>query len=167
MPVPTWSPGQDLSDSDVNNWLRPTTAVKTADTGRTSTTALVNDPDLVLAVSANATYRVLCYLNFDGGNLGASDLKVQWSVPSTATFRYQCEGAGTGGGYIGQVTRFGSDIYAIGTLGAGNPCAAMMTGSLKVLANAGSIQLLWAQNTSSGTATTMRAQSFIEMQRIA
>jgi hypothetical protein len=158
-------PGQVLTASDVNNYFVDAYILKTADESVTSSTTLQNDDVLVLPVLANATYDFYMYLDYEGGTLGASDLKLSWSNPVSSTMRYQCSGIGTGGGWIGDVTRQGSDTYAVGTNGAGNLKAVTFFGTMITAGTAGPMQFQWAQNTSSGTATKVHAQSCFALMR--
>ncbi|SRR6266581_3187782 len=167
MPVPSWVVGQILTASDVDSWFVPLAAYKTADQSVTSSTTLVNDSELVVAVAASAVYFVRCYLNFEGGTAGSSDLKWGWTVPASATFRYTWAGWNN----TGSVARAGdgqtaTDTPSSATAGAGNLHGVMMTGTLAVAASAGNMQFKWAQNTSSATSTIVHAQSALVLDRI-
>ena len=70
MPIPTWSVGQVLAASDVNNWFVPLTVVKPSDTARSSTTSMTNDPDLQLTLQGSATYMIQGVIFYDGPSAG-------------------------------------------------------------------------------------------------
>lgn len=166
MAIPVWVPGQILTSSDVNGWLAPSGVVKPSDQSRTSNTTLGNDTDLVVSVLANAKYVFECYLDYEGGTINVSDLKWQWTVPAAATMRYQAFYISTANAIAGGSTQLGSDIITAGTKGAGVLMAVMMRGSVVVSSTAGNMQLTWAQNTSSATATIVHAQSYLQLVRM-
>jgi hypothetical protein len=146
--------------------VAPLSAVKGADQSVTSSTTLVNDSALVLPVVANATYLFACYLDYSGGTGGSSDLKFQWTVPSGTALRFSLIGTDASGTTLTGVTDSDSTVYTLGTAGAATLQAAVMTGSLVMSVTGGSLQLQWAQNTSSGTATKVHAQSSATLWRI-
>jgi len=167
--IPTWSSGQVLTAADVDSWFVPLVAYKTADEAVTSSTTLQNDDDLFVSVAASATYQLIAYFIYDGGTTGSSDLKIGWTFPSGLTMAY---------GHIGMTTsatiteasvatssdqtnnpQFGSD-------GAGQNRAAYLLGTVFVSTTAGTLQLQWAQGTSSGTATHMKKGSWLQLQRV-
>ena len=165
MPVPVWIPGQVLTSSDVNTWLAPTNVSKQADQSVTSSTALVSDNELVLAVVASAQYDFDCFLLYEGGTQGSSDMKIQWNVPAGSTLRYQATGIGTAGGMGFGNGYTAASVLQLGSQSAGNLCACTLTGNLLMSTTSGNLQLKWAQNTSSGTSTIVHAQSSLTLQR--
>ena len=166
MAVPVWSVGQVLSASDVNTWFVPLAAVKPTSQSVTSSTTLVNDSALVLAVAANATYEFTCQMFFIAAN-GPGDIKWTWSLPAGAALIYQNlhnEGGGTGVNNSGVAN---SDADTPFAAGGGSPTEAVrMTVNLNTSSTAGNAQLRWAQNSSSGTATQVRANSQLILRRI-
>jgi hypothetical protein len=168
MPIPTWSVGEVLSASDVNSWFVPLAAIKASDTGRSSTTVLAADPDLVLAAAASAQYDVRAVIRYKGGTNGSSDAQFQINVPSGASGFWiaQRQNISGGGGVIGFADQsFGAALNA-GTSGTGNTQQIIISASVTTSASTGNITVLWAQNTSSGTATTVMTGSYIVAQRI-
>jgi hypothetical protein len=168
MGIPTWTPGEVLASADVNSWFVPLSVVKPGDTTITSSTTLASDPDLVLAVAASASYSVDCYIDYEGGVQGSSDLKWEWTGPSGAglSMTYFCIGTG-GGGIVGNVIIALSSAQATGTNGGGTKMGLWMRGILNVSSTAGSFQFKWAQNTSSGTGTIVHADSHLMLRRVA
>lgn len=168
MAVPTWVTGQVLTASDVNLWFVPLVVTKASDTSRTSNTTLAADPELVLAIAANALYDFSCYINYEGAATGAGDLKWNFTVPAGATLRYQSVSVNTVGTLspllIGP-TWTGSSTNSAGTNGAGNAMSLVMTGQLDTAGTSGSITLQWAQNASSATSTIVHTQSQLRLQR--
>ena len=142
--------------------LAPLFADKTADTSRTSTTALTADPDLSIAIPSAGTYFLNGYLNYEGGTGGSSDINVQFS--SVGTLRYHMPYQGAGGSANVGNTNVGGTQVAMRTQGAGVLCGTQIAGSV-ITGSSGTITLNWAQNTSSGTATILHAGSWIELQR--
>jgi mannose/fructose/N-acetylgalactosamine-specific phosphotransferase system component IID len=139
----------------------PLQVIKPADQSLTSNTTLQNDTDLTLPVVAGATYIFICYLDFEGGASGSSDLKLQWSVPSGAALRYACPHINAGGSNVLQNTNTATTNVTLQTNGAATLLGVMMTGTLVMSSTPGNITLQWAQNTSSGTATIVHAQSML------
>ena len=166
MAAPTWSVGQVLTASDVNTWFVPLAVFKTAQQDITSSTALTNDTALLAALAANAFYSfssVICYKGFTNG---ISDFKWQWTVPAGATLRFQADWLSVGlTAQIG-VQQVNASVLSAGTNGVGNVFAIKSLGSLSTGGTTGNLQLQWAQNTSSGTATTVGPGSVLMLNRI-
>jgi hypothetical protein len=146
--------------------VAPLAVIKGADETVTSSTTLQNDDALVLPVVANGTYIFWCYLDYEGGTQGSSDIKWQWAVPASATLRYWAGYIGTTGTLHGSATITGGTSVSAGTGGTSVLMGAFMKGTLIVSSTAGNIQLEWAQNTSSGTGTIVHAQSELTLWRI-
>jgi len=159
-----------LTASDVNNWFVPVFKYKAADESVTSSTTLQNDDDIALSVAASATYRLAAYFIYEGGTLGSSDMKIGWTFPSGLTMAYGHIGMTTAGAVNEASVATSSDQTnspAFGSDGAGQNRAAYLFGMVFVSTTAGTLQLQWAQNTSSGTATKMKKGSWVELQRVA
>jgi len=146
--------------------IAPLAVEKSADESVTSSTALQNDDALVAAVAANATYLFFCYLDYEGGTGGSSDLKFSWSVPASATLRFSLIGSDSSATTMVSTTKSDSTSYTGRTAGAATLQANVQIGTLVTSSTAGNLQLQWAQNTSSGTATKVHAQSFLALWRI-
>jgi hypothetical protein len=164
MAAPVWSVGQVLTASDVNTWFVPLAAAKLTSQSVTSSTTLVNDADLVLAVAANATYDFACQLFYIAAAGG--DIKWTWSVPAGSGILYQNlhnEGGGTG---LANACVANSDADTPTAAGGGSTTeAARMTGTMTTSSTTGNAQLRWAQNASSATATQVRAKSSLILRR--
>ncbi len=166
MGVPTWAVGQVLTASDVNNWFVPLAAEKGSDQPVTSSTTLVNDSALVIPVAASATYDFDLQLFYKGFTTGSGDIKIAWSLPSGATLV-------GGGDFIANplgvtqlfYTQATASIFSASN-GTANPQPIRTWGTLVTSTTAGNMQLQWAQNTSSGTATTVMTGSVLTAQRI-
>lgn len=167
MAIPVFTVGEVLTASLVNSWLAPLAAYKSADQSVTSSTVLVNDTALVLAVAANSTYFFTAFLDYEGGTQGSSDFKMAWSVPASATMRWTRIGLDTAGAVNAGALSDQTSTPAMGTNGAGNVRGVTLHGTLNVSSTSGNFQFQWAQNTSSGTATIVHAGSYLQAQRIA
>lgn len=117
-------------------------------------TTLVNDNALFIPLLANAVYRFDCFLLYEGGTQGSSDLKWAWTGPSGFTINYSVNGVTTTGvataGYVRGVTG-----GSVGTNGASNELGVLMTGTITTSSAQGTLQLQWAQNTSNATDTSV------------
>jgi len=166
MSPPTWSVGQVLTAADVNSWFVPLAVAKTSDQSVTSSTTLVNDTALVLAVAANATYWMELYLNYEGGTANASDLKFGWTFPAGLTIRAQPLLVDPAGATRILNTQIQTTVSNAGTQGAGNLSSVGLRGNVTTSGTSGNLQLQWAQNTSNGTATIVHTGSLLVLQRI-
>jgi len=166
MAVPVWAVGQVLSASDVNTWFVPLAAIKPADTGRSSNTTVTADPDLQLAVAANATYEVTAIIQYKGGTNGSSDAQFQLTVPTGTTGFVVVTGVQITSFPTTRivVAAFGVSVNA-GTSGTGNPQGLIIKATVVTAGTAGTLAVAWAQNTSSGTATTVTANSQLTARR--
>jgi hypothetical protein len=172
MPVPTWSVGQVLAASDVNNWFVPLTVIKPSTTSRASTTTLTADPALTLTLSAGASYEVHGLIFYTGLNAGGY-LGFNWTVPASGAFSYLAtvamQGGGVDGGYNNNVA--GVEYGAATTVG---PCwtqgpGVLLCAQISGLATGGTggaLTFNWAQFVSNGTATTINQNSYLIATRI-
>lgn len=154
--------------TDYRQQIGPVAAVKTADLARTHATTLTSDPGLqLLALAANATYKVTGALFYTGGS-GASEGDFAWQFALSA---------GAGGSYFdthispaGNFGGFGASTWGTQhgaqTSGTSNLQDVFLLGTLTTGAAPQSLILQWAQNTDSGTATTLKANSFLHAQRL-
>ncbi|MEU6294815.1 hypothetical protein [Streptomyces erythrochromogenes] len=141
--------------------------VKSADTGRTSTTTLAADPHLALSVAANATYTIDGFIDYDGA-FGAGGLKVDFTLPLSANMRWTLHGNvvadTTQKAQTNTTDHTGS--LTVGTYGTGGlHTHARLAGHLTTV-NAGTMALRWAQSSSNGTATTVYAKSWMRLRRV-
>ena len=165
VPIPTWTFGELITADDINNWFVPLAACKASDTGRASTTTLTADPDLALAVAANATYAVTAALLFTGPD-GAGFFQWDFGVPTGATFEYVAVYNTTTPAVSVQALGAGSRLWA-NTAGTSSLQPLNITGTLVVSHASGSFAVKWAQHAPSRTATTLKAYSNLVAQRIA
>ena len=167
MTVKNWNPGDVLNAADMNAWTVPLIGLKASDTPRASNTTQANDPDLIVSVAANASYRFLLWLNYEGGTQGSSDLKLGLAVPASSTARGSSTYVNSSGGSVVEsYYTSGGAAQVPGTNGAGNIRGYRMVGTLITGASSGSLAVSWAQNTSSGTATILHTGSVLEVWRV-
>lgn len=166
MAIPTWTVGEVLASADVNTWFVPLAAVKSSDQSISSSTVLTNDTALSIAVAANSTYAFTGLLIYEGGTQGSSDMKFQFTVPAGATLNYMPLHQSTAGNISGVALSTAASVPSCGSGGAGNSFTVTITGTLIVSSTSGTLQLQWAQNTSSGTATIMHQNSWLMLRRI-
>lgn len=170
--VPT---GDDLTT------LQPVFAYKTAneDTGANNTT-LQNDDHLFVAGVANAIYVVDTHFEVQGaGNAAAGNLKFAWTYPTGAGAQFSWSIAGMATNDITGATTEGKGSYlaAFATTSPSTPSIVAGTPSANwagiigrglwiVGATGGALQLQWAQQANSATASVMRAGSFVQLTRV-
>lgn len=158
--------GQKITAAQLNAFCVPLAVIKPGDQSLASSTTLQNDSALFVPVVASATYLFDCYLDYEGGTLGSSDLKWTWAVPAGAALRYCADWLSTGSTVQVGITHKDTDVLAAGTGGAASLFSVRMTGSLVMGVTAGNLQLQWAQNTSNATATIVHAQSRLALWRV-
>ena len=147
-------------------------AVKTANEPVTSSTALQNDDELACALATATTYRLEARLYVFGA--AAGDIKVALAFPANTTVQ-------AFGGHsivVGSVTSSTSadvDAHAIVTQTT-SPTAALSFGvpdtngivitlsaTIVTTSTAGTLNLQWAQNASSGTGTVVQIGSWMRV----
>lgn len=151
------------------------TAYKTANETVTSSTVAQNDDHLSLSVIASAVYTVEAYFILSGDD--ANDFQYQFTFPTSATLAggqinmlYSLAGGANTSG-DGDWRALSAQSSPSTALNVGIPdtngASGLYKGTLVVGANAGTLQLQWAQVTSGLTATTLYAGSTLSIRRIA
>lgn len=150
------------------NSIAPMNAVRSSTQSVSSSTTLVNDDTLFLALAANATYNVELLLLYSGGTMNSSDMKWGFTLPSGASGAGETSHLTPGNVYANQATNLtaSGSANACATGGAGTAFAAKTTATI-FTTGAGTLQLQWAQNTSSATATIMGIGSSLVAWRLA
>jgi len=145
-------------------------AVKTADQDVTSSTTVVDDTHLQLSLLANVDYDIIGMLMFEGATAG--DLKLQWAwTPSSTGLELSMGGIGPTAGVTSfegdafflartDVTSSPSSTYTLG-INTGTWGTYIITGNVNVGSSNTTLKLRWAQNASSGTATKIKARSWL------
>ena len=161
---PTWTAGQRVTAAQLT-LMEPLLVYKLAAEAVTSSTTLQNDDELFLPVAANAFYILDCWIQFNA--LVGADIKIAWTVPTSATMNYSALGTGPT-----NYTDYDTSVVSSGTArpakgNAPTPQAISSRGHLQTSSTAGTLQLQWAQNTSNATATSVLAGSWIRLNRVA
>lgn len=169
MAMKVFNVGDVLGAADVNEYLVNTRfAVKPSDTSRNTTTTFANDPDLTVAVDANKSYALEMFLNYTAQ--AGQDLKYTFSVPASASLN-----GGVNGLFVASTTfalqPYDSTFTVTSTVSLLGQTvfdtSARISGILATAGTAGSITLRWAQNTSGGNNTIVRAGSYMLLRRVA
>lgn len=145
--------------------MQPIFVLKAADEIVNNSATLQNDNELFLTVEP-ATYLLDGWLRHQSPT--AADLKLDFTSPSGTS------GHWTSFGLMNTATTTSGDLLAE-TLtisqtctagGAGSNVAVVLKGTI-VVTTAGTLQLRWAQQTATASDTTMRANSWLKLTRIA
>lgn len=165
--------GQRITAALLTSTL-PLDAYKTTSTVRTSTTAFADDPDLILALEANATYWVEMWIKYAA--VTAEQFKTTWTVPVGAgggrsrigvssTVSDTGSGGPAGDGVFGH-HQFATSITYGTRNSASNLSVAYEQGSV-ITTTAGNLALSWAQGAAGAAGTMVGSGSYIRARRIA
>jgi hypothetical protein len=168
-----WSAGETLTAANFNQQIRDNLlatpphliARKTSDQSKTSDTTLANVTSMALTVAANEIWQVLfsvIYTASTAGDLklaftfpagGANGVSAMWmsNVPSAVVLTIDTSGTGVG----------------LQGLGSGFTLACPIAVIYTNAGTAGDLQLQFAQQTSDGTATTIKANSTVWAMKLA
>jgi hypothetical protein len=138
---------------------------KTADQSVTSSTALVSDTHLLMAMAVSEVYEFEFIIFFTAATAG--DIKLALNVPAGATGSWGAIGPDTTTptNYKSfQAAAFGDATTVTFGGNAANE-ALFISGVVIQSSTAGNLQLRWAQSTSSGTATTILTNSVLKAVR--
>lgn len=151
--------------------------IKAADTARTSTTTLADDPDLALALEAGKKYLLDLSVEIDAG--ATPDIKIALKFTGTlnpcVVFGAVCNQTGVGnnwgpGGYYAWCSSAsivaGTVWGSFSGLDTANSRAILRIQGLIDVATAGTFSLQWAQNVSSATGTTFKKGSYLRMESV-
>jgi len=139
---------------------------KTADESVTSSGVLQNDDHLSFSIAANEEWVVNFYIPSNGVNSGG--VQVAITTPAAATQQIEADASGRTATTGGQsTTASGTGLAWAST--EFNGVNSFITIAAWILngANAGTVQLQWAQNVGNGTPTIFRKGSFMNAVRIA
>lgn len=173
---PVLSAGQRITAALLTSML-PITVIKPGDTTRTSTTTVADDPDLTLALEANATYLVEFFIIM--GAETDEDFKSDWNVTGSTTPTGFKGVLGPGSTVADSnadniamragVHGFGTDITYSGTRSAtlNNQFCSVREWGYVITTTTANIAYRWAQGTSGTTGTILAAGSTLLARRIA
>ena len=170
-PLNVFYAGSRLTASAVNEYLVNTRyATKPGDTSRASTTTLTADPDLSVAVDASKSYWLDILILYTAAS-GSGDFKYTFGAPTGAVF-YGTAVVIAADTLVAAFTYSPSGGATISTtelvVSAGSGAIPVrLSGVLTTSTTAGNLALSWAQNTSSGTATVVKAGSYMCLRRVA
>lgn len=149
--------------------LTVTQVYKSADEVVNNSSALQNDNLLLFAIAASEVWNFETHIFWDGAT--NSDAKFAFTVPAAATIRiWHGQGTDASGGANSQDTTYtGSGTVCGDHTGQGVGTIRHMSVSGYVIngANAGNVQLQWAQVTAQNTDTTVRQGSWIRATKMA
>jgi hypothetical protein len=170
MPYPDIEVG-DLVTADLLTSLQPLTAIKAVDESVVSSTTNQSDDELALEVEADATYLFTGWIIFNSAVENA-DLRANFSLPTGATFKReglgQPNGATNALGVAGVIPDTG--VLTTGTndgRGAISAELGIIYSGFLITDDAGTFRFIWSQVTSQATAVTVKAGSWIRLERIA
>ncbi len=155
--------------TDSRQRVGPVAAVKTADLARTHATTPTDDPDLqLLGLAAGATYGVEGIIFYKGGSgAGEGDLAFTWRTSAGSGGKYDAPRTGTNGSLQAGQSYAWSETHSAQTTGTSNPLSAQVRGTFKTGGTAPQFLVLqWAQNSDTGTATTVQADSWLRAARL-
>jgi hypothetical protein len=156
----------DSTQADGVIWATPAaggatikTVRKSADQSISNSTTPTNDTELSFAIAANETYIVGVWLGTYAAN-STPCIQYNFTAPSGATTIWSPGSyyASSGGGAN---ATFATSTTSLTGFVDSNNRVAMMFGTIANGATAGNVQLQWCQLTSSATATTVKAGSYI------
>ncbi|MEC3994005.1 hypothetical protein VSR01_10790 [Actinacidiphila sp. DG2A-62] len=148
--------------------MEPWWAVKGAPTPKASTTTIGLDPDLQIDLPDAGTYAFEMWINYTGGTLGSSDLKLAVNYTGQSTFGvWGVNGINTSSTTSVTVNgqALGTNTLTLGTSG-GTFYTVDLKGSL-FATGPGNLGLYWAQGTSSATATNLRQGCWMRVTQLA
>lgn len=158
-----------LTAADVGAAVAPTVARRTTNLGRTSTTALAADTELVFAAAANKLYRIDALLIASSAST-TPDIKFGIDAPAGSTISAQVTGlasSGTGLSGAGRVCYLNATTdEADFALDAGRYVFPLV-GYVRTSGTSGNISVTWAQRSSNATASTLHADSCLAVTLIA
>lgn len=158
-----WAAGSKITAAGLLE-MEPLFAYKTGATTITSSTAVVADPDLQVNLGIGV-YAFEMFVSYTGAATGTGDLKMDFNYTGSFTTSAWTPFGAT----ISSVSAMnvfspavGGGTQSVGSDGTSVGMAAKPVG-LIATSTAGTLQWRWAQNTSSATATTVRAGSWLRV----
>lgn len=145
--------GADPTEIDVP--AGATIVRKTADETVKNSTTLQNDDELYLPIGANEVWIFRCY--FLHYSQGTPDIKFAWAIPTGATGLWQTENN------VATIMSLNTQMVQAGQ---GADTLSSFWGYIENGANAGNLQLQWAQNTAHASDTKVLDNSVIQAWKI-
>jgi len=171
MPIKNFDVGNPASVNafELNRYLNQQQHVRKASTESvTSSATLQNDNELFLPVAANTNYWVQAFLIYDGP--ASNGMRWQFSAPSGTTLDWTVDSLSLGAtGTADLVSRARLNLSSIAinaTLAASSFLAAVPKGLLRTGSNSGTLRVVWAQNSSSGTPVRVMNSSVLMIRKL-
>lgn len=174
----TWVASEVVTASIMNAHVRDNLnavngySIKTADESVTSSTTLQNDDHLFYTIGAAGTYLIDAWLIGTSAANAAGDIQVGFSFP-TGTLAFSGIGPdpALASGTLGQTNWAGIASATSGTSAFGwglstSALGLVIRGSF-IATGTGTLRLMWAQLSSSASASTLKAGSYMRVQQVA
>lgn len=147
------------------NWLALGEGVilKAADETVNNSTTLQNDDHFAFPIDANAKWFFQLILDVVGVSVNA-DLKLDWSLPASATYKAQRGTQAAGDVASATPTALATAAFASGLLNGENMIQVL--GWITAGASAGTATLQWAQNTLTAENVVVKAGSLMRLRQI-
>ena len=159
MPILT---GQQILAADVNNLV--TIVNKTADETVNNSNVLQDDDELLFALAANEIWTGRAFLLFTSSSTDA-DIKFRFTAPALGAVYTAGTYKATATGVITLISGVGALVPYQGN--DANVVLAILEFTVVNGANAGDLQLQWAQNTAKAADTKVLIGSHLELHKIA
>lgn len=133
-----------------------------------SNTALTDDAVLFLDVAPNSVYVLTTQLVYSADP--GTDMRVGWSAPAASTLDWNTgsidavSSSAAAGSFWGYSNLASAEI--LGGLTGGAPAVGRPSGLLVTSSTAGPFKFRWAQGTSSGFGTQLKAGSWVRLDRV-
>lgn len=158
----TFAAGDLPTAGELNDGV-PRIVYKSVDETIISNSTMQNDDELLLTVAASTKYEFELYMAYNSGT--TPDLKIGWTLPTGATNLWHVDYFDTAAAaQKGQSSTVPTTGFAVG--GFGSDLYAVFAGTLNISTTAGTMQVQWAQNTLTASNSTVRAGSFLRLQKI-
>lgn len=138
---------------------------KTANETVTSSTTPQDDDHLFFPLAADALYLFKAVLIYSAATAG--DARFGFAAPPGATIQFGIQGVGSDGTTPRVSAADSATTLSVGGLvDETTKLIATLNGLVVTGGTSGDLQLQWCQSVTNGTATTLYANSFLEVQRI-
>lgn len=164
---PAWAAGSKITAGGLTQ-MEDFVVIKGAPTSVTSSTTLIVDPDLQIPITTSGgTFIFDAFLLYTGAAVGTGDLKLTFVYTGTSSNTlFGVNGITTSS--TTSVNMGGNGFTGTSALGSngGNFVTCQIQGSFQI-STAGTLEMQWAQNTSSATATQLKTGCWLRLQQIA
>jgi len=161
------SGASSITNAIINDYrprVGPVSAFKTSDTARTHATSFADDPDLqLLNLQPSSRYAFWGDFLTTGFNDPGTQGSLTWKfrVPGGTTMEYSAIRTNAAGAFAGSLAFADTDTPSSQTLGTSTVTVATLQGIIVTGNQPAYTVLQWAQNSDSGTATTLKSGSWL------